>query len=84
MWLFPYFQVDKPPALWYFIKALLTAVLCGEVSEWLMEAVLKTVEQQCSVGSNPTLSAILESVRPRQDQTIESSVRRCHGEVLKW
>lgn len=30
----------------------------GEVSEWFKEAVLKTVEQQCSVGSNPTFSAI--------------------------
>lgn len=29
----------------------------GEVSEWFKEAVLKTVEQQCSVGSNPTFSA---------------------------
>lgn len=29
----------------------------GEVSEWFKEAVLKTVEQQCSAGSNPTLSA---------------------------
>lgn len=31
----------------------------GEVSEWFKEAVLKTVEQQCSVGSNPTFSAII-------------------------
>ncbi len=31
----------------------------GEVSEWFKEAVLKTVEQQCSVGSNPTFSANL-------------------------
>lgn len=30
----------------------------GDVSEWFKEAVLKTVEQQCSVGSNPTFSAI--------------------------
>lgn len=30
----------------------------GEVSEWFKEAVLKTVGQQCPVGSNPTLSAI--------------------------
>ena len=29
----------------------------GEVSEWSKEAVLKTVEPQGSVGSNPTLSA---------------------------
>ena len=30
---------------------------CGAVSEWFMETVLKTVEQQCSVGSNPTRAA---------------------------
>lgn len=29
----------------------------GEVSEWFKEAVLKTVEQQCSGGSNPSSSA---------------------------
>ncbi len=28
----------------------------GEVSEWSKEAVLKTVEPQGSVGSNPTFS----------------------------
>ena len=28
----------------------------GEMSEWLKETVLKTVESQGSVGSNPTLS----------------------------
>ena len=28
----------------------------GEVSEWLKEAVLKTVEPRGSVGSNPTFS----------------------------
>ena len=31
----------------------------AEVSEWFKEAVLKTAEGQTSVGSNPTLSAIL-------------------------
>jgi hypothetical protein len=30
----------------------------GEVAEWSKAAVLKTVEGQPSVGSNPTLSAI--------------------------
>ena len=29
------------------------------MSEWFKEAVLKTAVQQCTVGSNPTLSAIL-------------------------
>ncbi len=28
----------------------------GEVSEWSKEAVLKTVDVQASVGSNPTFS----------------------------
>ena len=31
----------------------------GDVSEWFKEAVLKTVEVKASVGSNPTISAIL-------------------------
>ncbi len=30
----------------------------GDVSEWLKEAVLKTVDVRASVGSNPTISAI--------------------------
>ena len=30
----------------------------GGLSEWPMELVLKTSEQQCFVGSNPTASAI--------------------------
>lgn len=29
----------------------------GEMPEWMKGAVLKTEEQKCSVGSNPTLSA---------------------------
>ena len=29
----------------------------GELAEWSIAAVLKTVGQQCPVGSNPTLSA---------------------------
>ena len=29
----------------------------GDVSEWLKEAVLKTVDVRASVGSNPTISA---------------------------
>lgn len=31
----------------------------GEMSEWLKEPVLKTGDVNASVGSNPTLSAIL-------------------------
>ena len=38
----------------------------GEVAEWSKAAVLKTVEGQPSVGSNPTLSAIiLHNLYPR-------------------
>ena len=33
----------------------------GEMSEWFKEAVLKTAVRQRTVGSNPTLSAILKS-----------------------
>lgn len=32
------------------------SIVTGEVSEWLKEAVLKTVEPRGSVGSNPTFS----------------------------
>ena len=32
-------------------------VLCGGMAEWLKAAVLKTVEGNTSVGSNPTPSA---------------------------
>ena len=32
----------------------------GAVSEWFMEAVLKTVRAQAHVGSNPTCSSMLE------------------------
>ena len=34
--------------------------MAGEVSEWLKEAVLKTVEPRGSVGSNPTFSELRE------------------------
>ena len=38
-----------------------TNVHFGEMSEWFKEAVLKTAVRQRTVGSNPTLSAILKS-----------------------
>ena len=34
----------------------------GDVSEWLKEAVLKTVDVKASVGSNPTISAIFSII----------------------
>ena len=34
-------------------------VFCGGMAEWLKAAVLKTVEGNTSVGSNPTPSAII-------------------------
>ena len=37
---------------------MLYILLCGGVSEWLKEAVLKTVGLHGPVGSNPTSSAI--------------------------
>jgi hypothetical protein len=37
-------------------------IAAGEVAEWSNAAVLKTVDQQWSVGSNPTLSAIIKGV----------------------
>ena len=33
----------------------------GEVAEWFKAAVLKTAEVKASVGSNPTLSAIIDT-----------------------
>ena len=33
-------------------------VCIGKMAEWSNAAVLKTVEQRCSGGSNPSLSAI--------------------------
>ena len=42
--------IDKGEALKYIEDKT------GEVSEWSKEAVLKTVEPQGSVGSNPTFS----------------------------
>ncbi len=41
----------------------------GDVSEWLKEAVLKTVDVKASVGSNPTISAIFS---------------KSHAEIPKW
>ncbi len=38
---------------------VIAAPVCGEMSERLKEPVLKTGDVQTSVGSNPTLSAIL-------------------------
>ena len=37
------------------------ALLYADMSEWLKEAVLKTVEGNTSVGSNPTIGAMRES-----------------------
>ena len=54
-------MLTKPPVYGILCYAFLNPLACfhqiGEVSEWFKEAVLKTVEQQCSVGSNPTFSA---------------------------
>ncbi len=43
----------------------------GDVSEWLKEAVLKTVSCQRLVGSNPTISAI--SGRTSQLNTVQNA-----------
>ena len=55
-------MLTKPPVYGILCYAFLNLLACfhqiGEVSEWFKEAVLKTVGQQCPVGSNPTLSAI--------------------------
>ena len=42
-----------------------TVIRNGGVAEWLKAAVLKTVEPQGSVGSNPTASAISSSTKTR-------------------
>jgi hypothetical protein len=42
----------------------------GEVSEWLKEAVLKTVEPQGSGGSNPSLSGLKGHIYPMQSANL--------------
>ena len=43
--------------------------LPGEVAEWSIATVLKTVDPRGSVGSNPTLSAIISAVLPTYTHT---------------
>jgi hypothetical protein len=40
------------------IKIRRLLLIFGGMAEWLKAAVLKTVERNCSVGSNPTPSAM--------------------------
>ena len=56
--------IDKVKALKYIEDKT------GEVSEWSKEAVLKTVEPQGSVGSNPTFSG---------SETISVTMERCES-----
>ena len=39
--------------------------ISGEMAEWSKATVLKTAEEQSSVGSNPTLSASLEYIQDK-------------------
>ena len=48
-----YYQQTGQEARFFYI---IPYTILGAVSEWLKEAVLKTVEPQGSVGSNPTCS----------------------------
>jgi hypothetical protein len=57
LWLFILLGWKSNPAFRYACQAL-RQIRIGEVAEWSKAAVLKTVEAQASVGSNPTLSAI--------------------------
>ncbi len=50
------FYIDKEKLILY---SEIPNCQTGEVSEWSKEAVLKTVEPQGSVGSNPTFSVVL-------------------------
>ena len=50
--------------IWWFRKFVLLLSL-GEVAEWSIAAVLKTVELRGSGGSNPSLSAENEEVTKR-------------------
>ena len=50
--------IDKEDRRFYIVPP----VYCGEVSEWLKEAVLKTVEPRGSVGSNPTFSGDISAI----------------------
>lgn len=49
----------------------------GGVAEWLKAAVLKTVECQSSVGSNPTSSATLEKNHARGEMAERLKARPC-------
>ena len=75
--------LTKRPVYGILYYAFLNLLACfhqvGEVSEWFKEAVLKTVEQQCSVGSNPTFSANFGFSGCNKNK-----LQRCHGDVLKW
>ena len=55
-------MIDKGERLWYHTQVPAIRTLLpryGEMSERLKEPVLKTGEARASVGSNPTLSAII-------------------------
>ena len=51
--------IDKRGLIYIYLNTDRIIILSfGEVSEWSKEVVLKTIELQGSVGSNPTFSVI--------------------------
>jgi hypothetical protein len=53
----------------------------GEMAEWSIAAVLKTVDPQGSGGSNPSLSAGSESTKTKTTEMTDISVVFCFQEV---
>ena len=53
LWIFHLSHLVKPPRIPVSLRGI------GEVAEWSKATVLKTVDRRRSVGSNPTLSAIM-------------------------
>ena len=55
----------------------------GEMAEWSIAAVLKTVDLQGSGGSNPSLSAGIESIKMKTTENKHFSVVFCFYKVQK-
>ena len=71
LFLLVYFQNLSPSALEY-DNFLYFCTSKGEVAEWSIAAVLKTVDLQGSGGSNPPFSA--ENIRPKEQTTENQSI----------
>ena len=58
------YYIDKGLSIYIYLNTdRIMISIPGEVSEWSKEVVLKTIELQGSVGSNPTFSDLFVSLR---------------------